>query len=208
MPRRRRSFYPGLHHIAPRASDTRFLFETDDERQSFLAELTRTFERFEIAVVAYTLMGTHYHAIVKIPDARLATALQRLHTTHARLANRSRDRCAHLFRAHYFAREIASDGDLLGVCHYLAHNPVQAGIAPDPFSWPWASAAATAGLAPQQIPLELEPIRGAVGSHPDWRRQYKALIAKPPRQPPSSRPSARAGGRPRGASSPSRSAPG
>ena len=177
MPRRRRSFFPGLHHIAPRASDDRFLFETEAERLSFLAELTQTFERFEIAVVAYTLMGTHYHAVVKIPDTRLAEALQRLHTAYARQANRSRERCAHLFRAHYFAREITSDEDLLGVCHYLAHNPVTAGIAPDPFSWPWASAAATAGLAPQQIPLDLEPIRHAFGSHRDWRRPYRTFIA-------------------------------
>jgi putative transposase len=181
MPRRRRSFYPGLHHIAPRASDTRFLFETDAERLSFLAQLTRTFEHFEIAVVAYTLMGTHYHAIVKISDARLATALQRLHTAYARFANRSRERCAHLFRAHYFAREITSDGDLLGVCHYLAHNPVRAGVAHDPFSWRWASVAATAGLAPQQIPLDIEPIRGACGCHPDWRRHYQSFIATPRR---------------------------
>lgn len=181
MPRRRRSFFPGLHHIAPRASDTRFLFESDAERGSFLAELTTTFESFEIAVVAYTLMGTHYHAIVKIPDARLATALQRLHTTYSRFANRSRERCAHLFRAHYFAREITSDGDLLGVCHYLAHNPVPAGLAPDPFSWRWSSVAATAGLARPQIPIDVEPIRGACGGHPRWRRNYKAFIATPPR---------------------------
>ena len=155
------------------------MFQTDDERLSFLTELTRTFERFEIAVVAYTLMGTHYHAVVKIPDARLATALQRLHTVYARLANRGRERCAHLFRSHYFAREITSDEDLLGVCHYLAHNPVRARIVRDPFGWRWASTAATAGLAVPQIPLELEPIRNAFADHPNWQRQYEAFVATP-----------------------------
>jgi putative transposase len=179
MPRRLRSFHPGLYHLAPRASDTRYLFENDGERRSFLVELAQTLERFEIALVAYTLMGTHYHLVVDSPGAGVAAALQRLHTWYARLANRARERAAHLFRAHYFGREITSDEDLLTVCHYLAHNPVEAGLVREPFAWLWSSAAATAGFAPPQVPLELEPIRSAFGGHPNWQRQYRAFIAAP-----------------------------
>jgi putative transposase len=179
MPRRPRSFQPGLYHLAPRASDTRYLFENDGERRSFLVELAPTFERYEIALVAYTLMGTHYHLVVDSPGAGIAVALQRLHTWYARMANRARDRVAHLFRAHYFAREITSDDDLLTVCHYLAHNPVEAGLVREPFAWLWSSAAATAGLASPQVPLELEPIRAAFGERSNWQRQYQAFIAAP-----------------------------
>ena len=179
MPRRRRSFHPGLYHVAPRASDTRYLFENDVERGTFLVELARTFERFEIRIVAYTLMGTHYHLVVESPGAGIAAALHRLHTWYARTANRTRERAAHLFRAHYFAREITSDDDLLTVCHYLAHNPVEAGLVRDPFAWPWSSARATAGLAPPGVPLDLEPIRGALGAGPAWRSWYQAFIAAP-----------------------------
>src|SRR5262245_11747508 len=128
MPRRARSSHPGLYHLAPRASDTRRLFEHDAERRRFLAELSGTLERYEIAIVAYTLMGTHYHRIVDGPGTGIAVALQRLHTWYARMANRARERAAHLFRAHYFAREITGERDLLTVCHYLAHNPVDAAI--------------------------------------------------------------------------------
>jgi REP element-mobilizing transposase RayT len=182
MPRRRRSFYPGLYHVAPRASDTRYLFEHDRERHGFLTEFARTLERFEIGLVAYTLMGTHYHAVVTIPDARLTRALQQLHTWYARTANKARERSAHLFRAHYFAREITSDEDLLTVCHYVAHNPVKAGIVANPFRWPWGSAAATAGLTQPQVALDLEPLRGAFGNHRDWRRYYRAFVAEPRQQ--------------------------
>jgi REP element-mobilizing transposase RayT len=177
MPRRRRSFHPGLYHLAPRASDTRYLFENEGERRSFLAELARTLDRYEIALVAYTLMGTHYHLVVDSPGAGIAAALQRLHTWYARMANSARERAAHLFRAHYFAREITSEEDFLTVCHYVAHNPVEAGLVREPFAWPWSSAAATAGLARPQVPLELEPIRLAFGSRPNWQRRYQAFIA-------------------------------
>ena len=177
MPRRPRSFHPGLYHLAPRASDTRYLFENDGERWSFLLELARTLDRFEIALVAYTLMGTHYHLVVDGPGTGIAAALQRLHTWHARRTNQARERAAHLFRAHYFAREITGDEDLLTVCHYLAYNPVEAGLVREPFAWPWSSAAATAGLAPPPVPLELGPIREVLGDRPGWQRQYQAFIA-------------------------------
>jgi putative transposase len=179
MPRRPRSFHPGLYHLAPRASDSRYLFESDGERWRFLVELARTLERFEIPLVAYTLMGTHYHLVVDSPGAGISAALQRLHTWYARMANGARDSAAHLFRAHYFAREITGDEDLLTVCHYLAHNPVEAWLAREPFAWLWSSVAATAGLASPQVPLDLEPIRSAFGGHPSWQRQYQAFIAAP-----------------------------
>lgn len=179
MPRRPRSFHPGLYHLAPRASDDRYLFEHDGDRWSFLVGLARTLEQHEIALVAYTLMGTHYHLAVESPGTGIAPALQSLHTWYARLANRARERAAHLFRAHYFAREITSDDDLLTVCHYLAHNPVEAGLVREPFAWPWSSAAATAGLAQPQLALSLEPIRAAFGGRPNWQRQYRAFVAAP-----------------------------
>jgi putative transposase len=152
------------------------LFLDGNERAGFLEQLTETFRRFEIGLVAYTLMGTHYHAVVSIPDARISAALQQLHTWYSRGHNRPRERGAHLFRAHYAAREITSDEDLLTVCRYLAYNPVLAGIANDPFEWPWSSAAASAGLARPQVALDEAPLRGAFGEHPEWRRRFRAFI--------------------------------
>ena len=176
MPRRRRSFHEGLFHLAPRASDTRYLFPDDTSRDAFLSALAAILERFEIGLVAYALMGTHYHVVVRTPDGRLPQVLQRLHTWYARTHNEQRERSAHLFRAHYFAREIGSDADLLTVCRYLAYNPVRAKLARDPFSWRWSSAAATAGLAMEATALELAPVRAACGDHDDWRRVYRAFI--------------------------------
>lgn len=166
----------GLYHLAPHASDTRFLFSTDRERSAFLGRLAETFGRFEIGVVAYTLMGTHYHAVVAIPDERVSAALQQLHTWYSHLHNRRGQRTAHLFRAHYPARQVTSDEDLLTVCRYLAYNPVLAGIATQPFAWPWSSAATTAGLARPRIALTEEPLRAAFGGHPEWRRRYRAFV--------------------------------
>jgi len=176
MPRKPRAFRDGIFHIAAHGSDDRRLFADDRERNLFLDGLERIVDRFELGLVAYTLMTNHYHSVVAIPDARVSRALQQLHTWWSRLHNKLNDRSAHLFRAHPFAREIESDADLIGTCLYLAANPVEAGLVEDPLAWPWSSAAATAGLAAPRISLDLEPLRRAFGGNPMWRRRYGELL--------------------------------
>src|SRR6476646_5053887 len=100
------------------------------------------------------LMGNHYHLLLRMTDARVSEALQQLHTWCSRLHNKLHGRNAHLFRAHFFERELESDDDLLWTARYVAWNSVAAGIAAHPFAWRWSSAAATAGRAKPRLPLE------------------------------------------------------
>ena len=202
MPRRPRGFAAGIYHVAAHGSDDRHLFLADDERGAFLDGLGAIVERFELGLVEYTLLGNHYHAVLRIPDARLSKALQQLHTWYSRLHNKLHRRSAHLFKAHCFSREVESDEDLLGVCRYLAWNAVEAGLATEPFAWPWASARAAAGLEPPRLALELGPIAAALGGGENWRSRYRAFIARAPATtsgPPSPR-SRRPGRRLEGAS--------
>jgi putative transposase len=179
MGRRPREFGEGIYHVGSHGSDLRHLFLDDNDRVTFLERLALIVARFELALAAYTLMGNHYHLLVATPDARLSQAIQQLHGWYARRHNKSHSRGAHLFRAHFFAREIRSDDDLLSTCRYVAHNPVAAGLCETPFDWPWSSVAATAGLAPPAIPLETGPIRAALGDRPDWQTHYRYFIAPP-----------------------------
>jgi putative transposase len=171
-----RAFQAGIYHVGSHGSDERYLFLSDGERAVFLEGLGRVLGRFELGLVSYTLMGTHYHLLLRIPDARVSKAMQRLHTWYSRLHNTLNGRSAHLFLAHFFAREIESDEDLLWTARYVAWNPVAAGLVSDPFAWPWSSAAATAGLAKPALPLDLAPLRAAVGEAPDWRQRYRRFI--------------------------------
>jgi putative transposase len=177
MGRPQRAFVEGIYHFGSHGSDTRNLFLNADDRLSFLARLALVGERFDLRLIAYALLSNHYHAVVFTPGSGLSSALQQLHTWYARRHNLRNERTAHLFRAHCFAREIASDEDLLGTCRYVAHNPVEAGLCDDPFAWPWSSTAASAGLAPLAIPLDPVPLRAALGDGDDWQRRYRAFIA-------------------------------
>jgi REP element-mobilizing transposase RayT len=176
MPRPPRAFVEGIYHLGSHGSDTRRLFLSDRDRATFLGRLALILERFELQLVAYTLLGNHYHLVLMIPDARASKAFQQLHTWYSRWHNLTHGRSAHLFCAHFFARELTSDADLLTVCRYLAYNPVTARLAPDPFSWRWSSTAATAGLARPMLALDSGPVRAALGDSADWASRYRAFI--------------------------------
>ncbi len=176
MARPPRNFVEGLYHVACQASDTRFLFLGDEDRELFLDGLAATCQRYELGLVTYTLMSNHYHLVVSVPDARLSTALQRFHSWYSYRHNRRRRREAHLFRAHFFARELTSNEDLLWACRYVARNPVEAGLAPHPLAWRWGGARANAGLERPRIPLDEGPLRAALGGRPGWRDRYREFL--------------------------------
>ena len=179
MARPPRSLVEGIYHLTAHGSDNRYLFLGREDREDFLARLSATCERFELALLSYVLMGSHYHALLRIPDARLSQALQRLHTEFSRVQNRRHARSSHLFRAHPGTREITSDEQLIAAARYLARNPVEAGLVADPLDPPWSSARAHAGLERPRIPLAADDLRAAFGVRDDWRREYLALICTP-----------------------------
>jgi putative transposase len=176
VPRRPRNLYRGIYHLAARASDTRHLFVNDRDREEFLERLSTTWAYFELGLLSYVLMGSHYHALVRIPDSRLSRALQQLHTEYSRWHNRRHDRSAHLFRAHAMTKEITSDRQLVAACRYLALNPVEAGLVTDPLAWRWSSARAHAGLEQPRVPLAESDLRAAFGGGENWRERYRTMI--------------------------------
>jgi putative transposase len=135
-----RAFEAGIYHLAAHGSDARALFVVDDDRRDFLERLAFAVLAVGLDLLAYTLMGNHYHVLVRTPDARVSLALQRLHTGYSRRHNRIRGRSAHLFRAHCFAKAVGTDEQLLNAYRYLALNPVEAGLVLHPLDWPWSSA--------------------------------------------------------------------
>jgi putative transposase len=184
VPRAPRRFEAGIYHVASHGSDRRYLFLGDEDRADFLERLASTFWQRELELLCYVLLGNHYHALVRIPDARLSEALQRLHTEYSRHHNRVHGRSAHLFRAHCLARRVENDSQLLAAYRYLALNPVAASLVLDPLDWPWSSARAHAGVQPATIPLEHTPLRAALDDSPRWQQRYRELIQPPTDESP------------------------
>jgi len=172
-----RIFVPdGIYHVASRGSDRRPIFWCDADRELFLDQLERTFERYRLRCIAYCLMSNHYHLIVPTPDQRLSKAMQELNGGYSRRFNSIHRRSAHLFRNRFMAQLIDGDGYLLTACRYVAHNPVRAGLCETPQEWKWSSYRASAGIAPVPRFLDGWLLRGAVGGGDDWRRRYREFV--------------------------------
>jgi putative transposase len=174
-------FVPGgIYHTWSHGSDQRPLFLFDADREAFLQRLGSEVARFELGCVAWCLMGNHYHLIVETPDESLSVALQRLHGGYSREFNRAYGRRAHLFRHRFGSRLIEDEPDLLGVCRYLAYNPVEAGFCREPSEWPWSSFRASAGLVPAPTFLNERLLCEVFGRDRKWRARYRDFIEQQP----------------------------
>lgn len=73
MARALRIEFPGVvYHVTSRGDRREAIYVDDEDQQRFLALLAQAMNRFEAAVMAYCLMGNHYHLV--------------LHTRHANLS--------------------------------------------------------------------------------------------------------------------------
>jgi REP element-mobilizing transposase RayT len=124
------------------------VFTDDLDRLEFLHALGIVVDRFGWRLVAYCLMGTHYHLLVESKTGDLPVAMCWLNGVYARGFNKRHGRRGHLFGARYDSRAIRDGRHRAAVIAYILDNPVQAKLCPRAEDWQWSYAAAdVAGVA-------------------------------------------------------------
>lgn len=144
MPRRPRADSDGeLFHVMNRGIARRTMFERTSDYRYFLSRLAHACRREEIEVVAYVLMTTHFHLLLR-SRGKLSRALQRIQGEYTRTFNRGRKRDGALQRGRFYSKLVHSDLYLENLIPYIDENPVQARMAETPSGYPWSSAGARA----------------------------------------------------------------
>jgi putative transposase len=142
MPRRPRSFYPGVPtHITAHGVDDQPIFLGDLDRIAFLASLRRVTDRVGWRVVAWCLLDTHYHLLVVVGPAaepRVSWAMQTLNSIYAREFNRRHRRRGHLFGERFTDTLVATNWHLEAAVAYVFANPVDAGLVRRFDEWRWS----------------------------------------------------------------------
>jgi REP element-mobilizing transposase RayT len=178
VPRQQREWIPGeIYHVISQGSDRRMIYPYDKDRLVFLELLARVVRRYELALIAYCLMGNHYHVLAQPTDATLSFALQDLNGAYSKSCNRSTGSVAHLFRNRPKAIHVDSPEYLYRLAAYVPNNPVRAGLCGRAEDWPWSSYAATVGLASPSSWLTLQPLIELFGGEPGWRDRYRSYVA-------------------------------
>src|SRR5919198_4365277 len=110
MPRAPRIQLPGaVYHVTAIENFGRTLFAEANDRTFFRAWLGRTVERYGWICESYCVMTTHYHLLIKTPDANLADGMRYLNGVYGQFANGRRGEYGHVFRGRYDAKLVESD---------------------------------------------------------------------------------------------------
>jgi REP element-mobilizing transposase RayT len=138
--RKPRIHYPGAaYHVMARGVDGRDIFVDDDDRRIFIGKFRTICGQHSARVIAYCLMGNHFHLAIQVADAPLSTIMHRILTSYAAAFNHHRHRSGHLFQARYKSCLCGDDSYLVTLIHYIHLNPVRAGLVRHPSQWPWSS---------------------------------------------------------------------
>lgn len=126
--------YPGaIYHVMARGDGGKAVFETDDDRKSFVFRLGQACASHGWRVHAWVLMGNHFHLLLETPQANLVSGMQRLLGTFSQGWNRARLRRGHVFQGRYKSVPVTgTDADAYYfriVADYIHLNPARAGIA-------------------------------------------------------------------------------
>ncbi len=143
-----------VYHVMARGDGGRNIFDTDEDRNSFITILSKACERSSWRVHAYVVMGNHFHLLLETPKPNLVDGMRWLMGVFALGWNRRRNRRGHVFQGRYksvvVSSENRSDGYFRTLADYIHLNPVRiAWVGGDTgrklASYEWSSFTAYAG---------------------------------------------------------------
>jgi putative transposase len=114
------------------------IFVDDADREAFALLLSRVSELWGWNVLAWCLMGTHYHLLVEARQEQMSFAVHRLNSLYAQRFNRRHSRRGHLFENRFSAWVIRDEEHVHATTAYILENPVRAGLCAEPRDWAWS----------------------------------------------------------------------
>jgi putative transposase len=172
MAYRPRIEFPGAtHHVNAKAVDGCKAFRDDYDRFVFLKLLAGELERSQWILLAYSLMGTHYHLLVRTSERGLSSGFQRLNAGHARTYNQHHRRRGALWQRRFHDSLVETDFHLLEAVRYIALNAVRAGICERPEDYAWCSYGAAVGEHQPDELVDEAALLGLFGMTPARARQ-------------------------------------
>jgi putative transposase len=139
MGRSHRILVPGgVYHVTARGTGPIDIYRDDVDRRCFMRRLATVERRFAWIRRALCLMGTHYHLLVETPEPNLSNGMHQLNGLYARLFNTRHGRVGALFQSRFHATLVETEEHLETAAHYIAANPVRAGLCAHPDDWPWS----------------------------------------------------------------------
>ena len=141
MPRRARSYIPGLpYHVVQRGNNREPCFIEPENYQYYLELWNTLSERYKVAIHAYCLMTNHIHFLVT-PDSEtsISNTMKVVGSRYAQYINLKYKRTGTLWEGRHRASLVQTDEYLLTCMRYIELNPVRAKMVKRPEEYKWSS---------------------------------------------------------------------
>jgi hypothetical protein len=178
MPYPPRIELPGhTYHVNTKAVAGCKVFAREEDCLLFLRLLARETTRSDWSCLAYSLMGTHYHLLIRLRSCTLSSGLRHLNSGYARAFNKWHGRRGALWQRRFHDVLIESDAHLLEVTRYIAMNARRAGLCARPEDHPWCSYGASIGRFPTDPLVDQDELLRLFGPRlEDARRRLRTFV--------------------------------
>ena len=124
----RLEFEDAIYHLLGRGNARQRIFASEGDLLEFVKLVEASSKRFDVAVLAFVLMGNHFHILAQTRRANLSRWMHWLMVSYTVYFNWRHGRSGHLFQGRYKSF-LVEDGDyLLGLSRYLHLNPVRGAV--------------------------------------------------------------------------------
>jgi putative transposase len=122
-------FSGAVYHVTSRGDRREPIYRDDADRLAHLNVLAQAMDRFDAQVLAYCLMGNHFHVVLHTRSANLSKLMRHVNGVYTQRFNRRHGLSGHLLQGRFKAILVDRDAYLLALCRYVERNPVAAGLA-------------------------------------------------------------------------------
>ena len=178
----------GVFHVVARGNERAPVFRDDRDRERFLEILGEVAVRYRWRVLAYCLMGNHFHLLVMTLEPMLARGMRQLNGVYAQWFNRRHRRVGHLFQGRYKAVVVQTDAHLRRTVRYVIRNPIRAGLSGRPEQWRWTSHHATVGRSAAGVVAVDELLACFADGREEALRRYRLMVESLEEPPPARHP--------------------
>jgi putative transposase len=130
-----------IYHVLNRSNRRMMIFNKPADFRAFVETVNQALDRFDVDLLAWCLMGNHWHLVLRPRRAgQLQAFMQWISITHVRrhLARRGRS-SGHLYRGRYKHFPVQADAHLHTLLRYVEANALRAGLVRWAENWRWSS---------------------------------------------------------------------
>lgn len=139
MPRAGRSFEEGrIYHVYNRVGGGSMVFADEELAATFITILRLAMRRDEAVVLAWCLLGNHYHLVVRQGPVPISRPMKTLQQGITRARNMRSRVFGPLWQGRFKAKEVEDERYLMQLIAYVHLNPVKAGLAEDAGGYRWS----------------------------------------------------------------------